>query len=212
MPGRRRALVGAIAGVACWAWSCALTYPFDELTNGDASTASDGAAGDDDAADGFVDTTVETSTGADGSLDVAGDAGLAFFDDFNRPDSAVIGNGWIMKNPNEFVLSGGEVVVQGGSGSAYQNNVFYRPAGEDILDVEASVELRDLKGNPPGFPQVFVRVKSSTVGFANTLDAYMLFIANTTNNATLARQHGTNIYTTLTGISLTLGIDSTHTF
>src|SRR5690606_17165685 len=55
-----------------------------------------------------------------------------FFDDFQRPESATVGNGWIEK-VDKFAIVGG-AVRQAGIGS-YRDMIVRRPASEDLLDV-----------------------------------------------------------------------------
>ena len=52
-----------------------------------------------------------------------------FVDDFSRPDSAALGNGWLEKSQAAFDLVGGQVTKQA-VGSGYRDNIVYRPAGK----------------------------------------------------------------------------------
>jgi hypothetical protein len=122
-------------------------------------------------------------------------SGGTYIDTFSVSDGEVLGGGWIEKSPGSFAIVGGEVIKQAVS-SGYRDNLVYRPASEDLLDVEASVELRVLS-NPPGYPQIMVRVQSATVGTANVLDGYLLYINNGTGQAVLSRQTGSASETTL---------------
>jgi hypothetical protein len=122
-----------------------------------------------------------------------------FVDDFSRADGSVIGNGWVEKNPAAFALQGNRVAVQGTG--AYWNNLVYRPASENSLDVEASVEF-DLIGSYVGYPELFVRLQTDTAQTPDNFTAYLLYIAADPSIATLNR-HGQGGYgTSLANINL----------
>ncbi|MHA1290099.1 MAG: Ig-like domain-containing protein, partial [Candidatus Thorarchaeota archaeon] len=105
----------------------------------------------------------------------------------NRPDSEEIGNGWIEKNPPGFSLSGNAVITNPDS-LFWQDkdNIVYRPATEELLNVEASVEVRFFE-DYPGYPQVHVRVQSDTVEIYGKLDSYLIFVDGKNNEAILGR-------------------------
>ena len=63
-----------------------------------------------------------------------------------------------------------------------------------------------------GYPQIFVRGQSSTIGTAGTMDAYMLFLEDSANRALLARQRGTGYNTSLVTINLTSSINTTDRY
>jgi hypothetical protein len=134
-----------------------------------------------------------------------------FADDFNRPDSPNIGNGWIEKNPDGFSLSGGAVITNPSSLVGHWDNIVYRPASEDLLDVEASVEIQ-LFESPPGFPQLHVRVQSVTVGSPNILDSYIIFVNSSNTEAILGRQRGPNLVLTLAVIAIDPPLNTTDKF
>jgi hypothetical protein len=123
-----------------------------------------------------------------------------FFDDFARADSASLGNGWIEKNSAAFALAGGAAVKQA-VGTGYVNNLAYRPATENALDGEASVEVRFLSGSV-GYPQVLTRVQTNTVANSGMLDGYILYVNNSTTQVILGRQRGSAFVTGLATISL----------
>ena len=133
-----------------------------------------------------------------------------YFDDFSRPNSANLGGGWIEKAPGAFSLQGDEVNKNGVS-SAYRDNIVYRPSDEDLLDVEASVELT-LLDNTPGYPQVWVRLQSNSVGNTDTADGYIMYINNSTTEAVVGRQRGTAFVTTLATIYLSAPLNTTDRF
>ena len=134
-----------------------------------------------------------------------------FVDNFNRPDSTNIGNGWIEKNPDGFSLSGGVVITHQSALVGHWDNIVYRPASEDLLDVEASVEIQ-LFESPPGFPQLHVRVQAATVGSPNILDSYIIFVNSSNTEAILGRQRGSNLVLTLAVIAMDPPLNTTDKF
>jgi hypothetical protein len=133
-----------------------------------------------------------------------------YFDDFSRPNSSNLGGGWIEKAPGAFSLQDGEVVKNGVS-SGYRDNIAYRPSAEDLLDVEASVELT-LLDNTPGYPQLWVRLQSNTVGDTNIADGYIMYLNNSTTEAIVGRQRGTAFVSTLATIYLSTPLNTTDRF
>ncbi len=133
-----------------------------------------------------------------------------YFDDFARPDGAALGSAWIEKNPAAFSVTGGSAAKNQVS-TGYRDNIAYRPAAEDLLDAEASVELQVLNTSI-GYPQVFVRVQSNTAATNNSLDAYILYINNSTSNAVLGRQRGSAFVNTLSTIFLSTPLNTTDRF
>lgn len=140
----------------------------------------------------------------------AGAAHANLTDTFTRADNAAIGNGWIEKNASAFSLQGGTAAKLPNS-AGYRDNLVYRPAAEDVADVEASVEFR-LTAADPGYPQIHVRVQSSTVGFANWLDSYVLYVAGSNSQAVLGRQESSSFVTTLANITLSPALNTTDNF
>lgn len=139
------------------------------------------------------------------------DPGTDYFDSFDRPDSASLGDGWIEKQPAGYTLTGGEVIKEQ-VGTDYRDNVVYRPAVEDILDAEASVELVMNSVANVGYPQLFVRIQSATAATANGLDGYILYMDNSTTRANLGRQLGTAFEQTLSTIFLSSPLNTTDRF
>lgn len=131
-------------------------------------------------------------------------------DDFARADSADLGNGWIEKRPAAFSIAG-QGVAKLASGSGYRDSIAYRPASEDVADVEASVELRLLAARP-GYPQLHTRVQSPTVALSNWLDSYVLYIPDNASQAILGRQLGNSFVTTLATMSLAPALNTTDTY
>lgn len=134
-----------------------------------------------------------------------------FTDSFDRADSAALGNGWLEKNVDAFGI-GGNAVVKGGVGTGYRDNVAYRPAGENLLNVESSVELRLLAGGNPGYPQVLTRIQTATVGNFDTLDGYILYVSNSTTQAILGRQQGNQFVIPLATLTLSTALTTGQTY
>lgn len=111
------------------------------------------------------------------------DAGVRFVDDFERADG-FLGNGWILKTPNSFVLFGGKAVRDPGS-IDYHDAIVYRPPAENVRDVEAILEFEIF--DTAALPQVLVRVND--VG-AGSFDGYLLYVNGNPSQATLTRQRG----------------------
>ncbi len=133
-----------------------------------------------------------------------------FQDDFDRPDAAALGNGWIEKAPGALALAGGRAVKLAVS-STYTDNLAYRPATENLLDVESSVEFQ-LQSLDIGFPQLFTRVQSDSVVWYGILDAYILYIDNSTTFAVLGRQTGWEFVTALDVLTLSSPLNTNDTY
>lgn len=134
-----------------------------------------------------------------------------FADDFSRTDGADIGNGWLEKSGSAFSLVGGEASKSGAGANDYRSNIVYRPSNEDLLDVEAAAELR-LTSTPVGYPQVMVRVQSASVATPATLDAYLLYMNNSSTMATLSRQRGGAYDTALANLTLSAALNTTDRY
>ncbi len=138
----------------------------------------------------------------------AGGGEPMFSDTFARSDSGELGNGWIEQHPAAFALVAGR--AQKLSVNVSGDTVAYRPAAENILDAEASVELR-LASTPPGYPQVFVRLQTNSLG-GNTLVRYVLFIDDATGRAILANQQTAGGVTPLATLSLSPQLNTADTY
>src|SRR5690606_26594345 len=108
------------------------------------------------------------------SFTIVAPGSTSFFDDFNRPDGASIGNGWTEKFPNAFSIQNGEVISIDTNPIDYHDTIVYRPVSEDRRDVEVGLEFRVLPGM--NFPQVHARVQRDSLAQPNTLEAYLLFV------------------------------------
>jgi hypothetical protein len=135
-----------------------------------------------------------------GAVCVGPMAAHAVIINFNAGSSADIGNGWIEKAPGAFSLVTGRA-QKNAVGTAYRDNLVYRPSGDDVANVEASVEFR-LSSVAPGYPSVFVRGQAYSIGLADNMDAYLLFVDISANQAVLGRQTGDDLWTPLATITL----------
>lgn len=131
-------------------------------------------------------------------------------DDFQRTDGAAIGNNWIEKNASAFSIASGRVTKQSVA-TGYNDNLVYRPASENVLDVETSVEVRFNSSNP-GYPQIHNRVQTNTVAYGQWLDSYMLYVSESNSQAILGRQTGTAFVTTLATIAVSPAFNTTDTY
>jgi hypothetical protein len=105
-----------------------------------------------------------------------GTSGGSFIDNFNRANSATIGNSWVEKYPPAFSISNNEVVNIDTAPVDYHDAIVYRPQSEDRADVEVGLEFRLLTPGNLTFPQVHARVQRNTIANANTLDDYLFFV------------------------------------
>ena len=94
--------------------------------------------------------------------------------------------------------------------SGYRDNLVYRPASEDVLDAEASVEINWL-GGPFGYPYVVTRVQSSTVAIGDYFDGYLLYVNDFEREAVLARHEGF-YQSDLARLNLTESLNTTDRF
>jgi len=130
-------------------------------------------------------------------------------DSYDRADAADIGNGWVEKNAGAFALAGNRAVKQA-IGTGYRDNLVYRPVGENVLDVEAAVEIQFTAVT--GYAQLAVRVQTGTVGNADVLDGYVLFVNNSNTQLILGRNNGTAFVTTLATVDLTTAFNTTDRY
>ncbi|MGH3739890.1 MAG: beta strand repeat-containing protein [Micromonosporaceae bacterium] len=135
--------------------------------------------------------------------------GGTFFDDFNRADNALLGNGWAEKTPGAFSLTGNGV-SKAPTGTGFADNLVYRPASENLLDVEASVDVR-FTSLPPGYAQLFVRGQTGTIATAGTFSGYLLFTDNDPGRALLSRIEN-GAFMPLAQLTINPGLNTTDTF
>lgn len=135
-----------------------------------------------------------------------------FVDGFDRADNASLGGGWIEKNPAAFSLAGGRAQKIATAGGDYRNNLVYRPTAEDLLNTEASVEIRLQSVFPVGYPMVAVRMQPGTIATAGRFDGYILYMSDSASTATLARQQGTDYDTLLSSFTLSQPLTPTDTY
>jgi hypothetical protein len=158
--------------------------------------------------DSGADVTIPTDAGDASDAGVAIDAGDAnaytFSDDFNRADSATIGNAWIEKNPAFQIASGRALRVEQ-SNIDFRDLVVYRPANEAYLDITATMEvvLANVDAGSGSWEQLHVRIQPSSIAQANTLDAYIMFAQSGGKSAlTIARSRQQQPYFVLGSFQL----------
>ncbi|MDB4937213.1 MAG: hypothetical protein JWP87_4185 [Labilithrix sp.] len=191
----RRLVFAAIVLGSAGAAACQLFFDTDVLVaNQDGGTSSSDGGSGSDAEPGGEDAAQPVDSGASAAdaeiFDAAVNAPF-FADDFARANGTAVGNGWIEKNDEAFELSQ-QTALKRGSTVRYRDNLVYR-ADTQPADVEVSVvfSLLPPQTTPPGSPQVHARIQPATVGTANTLDSYRVYVSeDSTTAATIARQRG----------------------
>ena len=133
-----------------------------------------------------------------------------FFDDFNRADNSNPGNGWTEKAPAAFEIRDNQLAKTAVT-TGYLDNFAYRPPGEDLQDVETSVEF-ELNSLLVGYPQIFNRLQQTTAGVPGTADAYMLYLNDSASQAVIGRQIGSNFVASLANVNLAQPLDTTSTY
>lgn len=191
-----------------FAAACSLFVSLDDLQGpgGVTTPESDGGA---------LDALAEVGSDAGSDAGSPTDAGLdssLFVDDFDRPDDDQVGNGWIEKNPAAFGIAGDRAVRTSDRSVDFANNLFYRPASEDVADTEVSVELTFVD-DAGGYPQVHARAQSDTIAQSGALDSYLLYV-QTSATGFLSRVRGSLDLTDLQPIVISppLAIGPTYRF
>ena len=130
------------------------------------------------------------------------------FDDFNRADGA-IGNGWVSNNGAFGVISNEAAKIPGLSW-VYQFNITYRPDAESTQNMESQLEFR-LLDTSIGYPQVYARIQSATTGGGN-IDGYLLYLADDSRKAVIARQLGDTYLSQLATMTLSEALNTTDRY
>lgn len=110
----------------------------------------------------------DPATDRDGSVG-GGDAPrdgstVSFFDSFDRPNQAGVGNGWIERTTGVFSIAENQVTTAP-TGGGWTINHVYRPTAEDVDDLEVSVEVMITDVTLPDWPQIFVRGDTDASGY-----------------------------------------------
>jgi hypothetical protein len=178
---RRRSLLGSVVLAGC-----SLTTSFSDLSGGPLpNTASDGGADSGPAVVTAQDAGDAASAGTpDGGSGV--DASIDFFDDFNRPPSTILGNGWLDKTAGTFSLDGQQVVKT--APNAYPIVVAHRPPSEDLLNVEVSADIT-ISCASGCFPGLVTRIVSNVVDTADHFLAYDFFVGGSNDTSRLGNPH-----------------------
>ena len=129
-----------------------------------------------DATSTTITDSTSTSTGESMESSSTGDPIVPydFQDDFERPDSDEVGNGWVEKTPDAFVLVDGGLRHTAGM-TSYPDNLVYRP-DEEWLDAEAVLSLTWDMVEPWGFPQFTLRAQLDDVATPGSITGYLLFV------------------------------------
>jgi len=138
------------------------------------------------------------------------DPPAGFLDDFDRASGANIGNGWLEEMPAAFSLGNG-IVVKNASPNTNRDSLVYRPAAENALDGEATIEMR-LRNTAVGYPQVFVRLQTTGLGVNNAMVRYVLYIDGQVRRAVIARQAAGNNYAILATLNLSVAMNTTDSY
>lgn len=138
---------------------------------------------------------ITTSSSSSGGPDTSSSEGSStgetatydFFDDFERPDSDDVGNGWVEKTPDSFALIDGGI-RRVGSTLGYQNNLVYRP-NDQWLDAETTVELTWLNLDDDfASPQCGLRIQAEDIDTPGSVTGYLLFVNGSSGLLTISRQ------------------------
>ncbi len=139
------------------------TLPEETTTGASTSGSSDSSSS--------TGTIAETS----GSSSSTGGPGDGFFDDFDRPDSDDIGNGWIERTPGVWALQADRVSFAG-QAENFQDSTFYRPFDEALLDLETSVEFTFIAEVNSSTPQLHARIREDTLAQPGLTNAYLAYM------------------------------------
>ncbi len=117
------------------------------------------------------------TSGSGGSESTTGAPVDMWSDDFDRPDSPDLGNGWIERSPGTFALARGRVVFDDVP-MAYQDSVFYRPFEEALLNLEVSIEFTHVGDFNFSTPQLHTRIQEDSLGMEPlSLNAYIVYLS-----------------------------------
>lgn len=98
-------------------------------------------------------------------------------DDFDRPDSLSLGNGWVERSPGTFALVQGRVTFAG-LPMAFQDSVFYRPFDEVLLELDLSIEFTHVGPFDFSTPQLHARIQEDSLGpMKESLNAYIVYLS-----------------------------------
>lgn len=127
-------------------------------------------------------STSSSTGGTDSNSDATGSGsstgpspGDPFFDDFDRPDSSELGNGWVERTPGTWELEGNRVVFAG-EAAPYQDSAFYRPFDEAVLDLETSVEFTYVLEPNFSTPQLHARIQEEAQVGTESTNAYLVYM------------------------------------
>ena len=115
-----------------------------------------------------------STTGTTGESSTGGDDGL-FVDGFDRPDANAIGNDWVEKTPTAWGLGDGQVLEEGAPLN-YEDNIVYRPAAEDLRDLNVTIEFEVAEFDTNNHPQLHLRLQHEDLDIPGSVTGYILFV------------------------------------
>jgi len=153
--------------MACIAGVCSLLdAPTDGTTGGQNNDDDDDEVNDGEEPDAPGDDEEDDEPERDTSQ---------FADDFNRPDSPDVGNGWVERSADGFALADG-AVAHATPGISFRDRTLYRPTDEDGSDFEASIDVVFSTVDPLGHPQIHLRVQRDELTRTGLLTGYVVYV------------------------------------
>lgn len=141
------------------------------------STSQSGTSDDTTGSNTTSSTTEDSASSSGGGESTTGTSIEMWTDDFERADSADLGNGWIERSPGTFALAQGRVVYDGVP-MAYQDSVFYRPFEEALLNLEVSIEFTHVGEFNFSTPQLHARIQEDSLGpVVQSINAYIVYLS-----------------------------------
>lgn len=127
-----------------------------------------------------ADAGSDTTSAPDAAFTITG-----IIDDFNRPNSLALGNGWIEKTASAFDLVNGTADLVVGAVD-YRDGLVYRQAGEEMVDVRIGATLTFVGTIGSAF--IAARVQNPTP--PQSFFGYYVIIANDPQMIQLIRHNG----------------------
>jgi hypothetical protein len=146
--------------------------------------------------DGSTGTSTTGTTGHEtGSTTGGRDESIVFFDDFERPDSTALGNGWVEKTIDAWRLRAGRVQFEENAAGFSQDFIFQPSL--DVSDVEVSVTFRYADVTVEDFPQVHGRLDPLVTQVDSQARSYGTFVDVVDGRVTIIRSNPGMAGTTL---------------
>lgn len=117
---------------------------------------------------------VGSSSSSDDTANTTSDSPPDFFDDFDRANSPMLGNGWEEKLPAAWEILGGDVAAQSTpTGNSYYDFLVYR-AEEEVRDLTIQMEFSIGTEDADNEPHLILRVQPSSLAVGSQYHAYIL--------------------------------------